>query len=170
MTSSVVLAALAVAGASPGARSASTSPPKRARLAELAGEAATGREEDDRARHAAARVRGSSPPLPAELELVSTAARTVRFEAGQRLFHEGTPASGCWLIHDGCVALDLMVPGRGQIVVQTLGPGDVLGWSWLLPPYQWHFGAAAVRRRPPPSWIPASCAYSPTRTRGSATR
>ncbi len=81
----------------------------------------------------------------AELELVSSAARTVRFEAGQRLFHEGTPASGCWLLHDGCVALDLMIPGRGQMVVQTLGRGDVLGWSWLLPPYQWHFGAAAVR-------------------------
>lgn len=81
----------------------------------------------------------------AELELVASAARTVRFEAGQRVFHEGAPASGCWLIQDGCVALDLMVPGRGQIVVQTLGPGDVLGWSWLLPPYQWHFGAAAVR-------------------------
>ncbi len=81
----------------------------------------------------------------AELELVAASARTVHFEAGQRVFLEGTPASGCWLIHDGCVALDLMVPGRGQIVVQTLGPGDVLGWSWLLPPYQWQFGAAAVR-------------------------
>ena len=80
----------------------------------------------------------------AELERVSAAARTVRFKAGQRLFHEGTPASGCWLLHDGCVALDLMIPGRGQIVVQTLGCGDVLGWSWLIPPYQWHFGAATV--------------------------
>jgi CRP/FNR family transcriptional regulator, cyclic AMP receptor protein len=81
----------------------------------------------------------------AELELVASTAGTVRFETGQRVFHEDTPASGCWLIHDGCVALDLMIPGRGQIVVQTLGPGDVLGWSWLLPPYQWHFGAAALR-------------------------
>lgn len=81
----------------------------------------------------------------AERALVARAARAVRFGAGERLFHEGTPARGCWLIHDGCVALDLMVPGRGQVVVQTLGRGDVLGWSWLLPPYQWHFGAVAVR-------------------------
>ncbi|HTT53470.1 MAG TPA: cyclic nucleotide-binding domain-containing protein [Streptosporangiaceae bacterium] len=82
---------------------------------------------------------------PGELELVSAAARQVRFGAGQRVFSEGTPARGCWLIHDGCVALDLVVPGRGPVVVQTLGPGDVLGWSWLLPPYQWHFGAVATR-------------------------
>jgi CRP/FNR family transcriptional regulator, cyclic AMP receptor protein len=81
----------------------------------------------------------------AERELVSAAACPVRFGAGERLFREGTPAHGCWLIHDGCVALDLMVPGRGQVVVQTLGRGDVLGWSWLLPPYQWHFGAVALR-------------------------
>ena len=52
---------------------------------------------------------------------------------------------GCWLIHDGCVALDLAIPGRGEVVVQTLGPGDVLGWSWLIPPYEWHFGAVATR-------------------------
>ncbi len=81
----------------------------------------------------------------AERELVAAAAHPVRFGAGERLFREGTPARGCWLIHDGCVALDLVVPGRGQVVVQTLGRGDVLGWSWLLPPYQWHFGAVAVR-------------------------
>jgi CRP/FNR family transcriptional regulator, cyclic AMP receptor protein len=80
----------------------------------------------------------------ADRELVAAAARPVRFGAGERLFHEGTPAHGCWLIHDGCVALDLMIPGRGQVVVQTLGRGDVLGWSWLLPPYQWHFGAVTV--------------------------
>jgi CRP/FNR family transcriptional regulator, cyclic AMP receptor protein len=81
----------------------------------------------------------------AELELVSAAARPVRFAAGERVFSEGNPARGCWLIHGGCIALDLMIPGRGRVVVQTLGPGDVLGWSWLLPPYEWHFGAAAVR-------------------------
>jgi CRP-like cAMP-binding protein len=81
----------------------------------------------------------------AELELVSAAAHPVRFGTGERLFREGTPAHGCWLIHDGCVALDLMIPGRGRVVVQTLGSGDVLGWSWLLPPYEWHFGAVAVR-------------------------
>jgi CRP/FNR family cyclic AMP-dependent transcriptional regulator len=80
----------------------------------------------------------------AELELISRAARTVRFAAGERLFSEGHPAQGCWLIEDGRVALDMTVPGRGQVVVQTLEPGDVLGWSWLVPPYRWHYGATSV--------------------------
>ncbi len=81
----------------------------------------------------------------AHRDLVIRAAVPVRLGRGDRLFREGTPAEGCWLIHDGCVALDLSVPGRGQVVVQTLGAGDVLGWSWLIPPYEWHFGAVATR-------------------------
>lgn len=80
----------------------------------------------------------------AEREVIASTARTVRFAAGERLFSEGHPARGCWLIHDGRVALDLAVPGRGQVVLQTLGPGDILGWSWLVPPYRWHFGATSV--------------------------
>jgi CRP-like cAMP-binding protein len=80
----------------------------------------------------------------AELELISSTARTVRFAARQRLFSEGQPAQACWLIEDGRVALDIAVPGRGQVVVQTLGPGDVLGWSWLVQPYRWHYGATSV--------------------------
>jgi hypothetical protein len=40
--------------------------------------------------------------------------------------------------------LDTYVPGRGAVIVETLGPGAVLGWSWLFPPYRWHFSASAV--------------------------
>jgi CRP/FNR family transcriptional regulator, cyclic AMP receptor protein len=75
---------------------------------------------------------------------VASAAREVVFPARQRIFDEGQEASGCWLIRHGRVALDTVAPGRGAIVVQTLGPGDVLGWSWLVPPRRWHFGAVAV--------------------------
>ncbi|WP_084212050.1 Crp/Fnr family transcriptional regulator [Pseudonocardia acaciae] len=80
----------------------------------------------------------------AEQVLISRAARTVSFAAGRRLFSEGQPAHGCWLIRAGHVALDAHVPGRGAVVVQTLGPDEVLGWSWLVPPYRWHFGATAI--------------------------
>ena len=80
-----------------------------------------------------------------ELGLIAAAARPVRLGARERLLREGDPARGCWLIHSGCVALDLAVPGRGQVVVQTLGRGDVLGWSWLVPPYRWQFGAVTVQ-------------------------
>jgi CRP/FNR family transcriptional regulator, cyclic AMP receptor protein len=69
----------------------------------------------------------------------------VTFAAGERLFDEGGRADRFWLIEDGSIALDMRVPGRGDQIVETLGSGTVLGWSWLHPPYQWHFGAVARR-------------------------
>jgi CRP-like cAMP-binding protein len=75
---------------------------------------------------------------------VASTAREVSFAARQRLFDEGGSAAGCWLIHSGRIALESVVPGRGPIVVQTLGPGDVLGWSWLVAPNRWHFGAVTM--------------------------
>jgi CRP/FNR family transcriptional regulator, cyclic AMP receptor protein len=76
-------------------------------------------------------------------ELVARLAREVTFARGTTIFNEGQAADGCWLIHEGRVALETFVPGRGPVVVQTLGPGDVLGWSWLVPPYRWQFTARA---------------------------
>lgn len=68
---------------------------------------------------------------------------TETFTAGQRLFDEGGIADRFWLIEQGSIALDMRIPGRGDQIVETLGPGTVLGWSWLHPPYRWHFGAMA---------------------------
>jgi len=85
--------------------------------------------------------------LPTEaLEQIAAAASTVTFARGERVFCEGEHAEGCWLLRDGRVALDVFIPGRGLVVVQTLSHGDVLGWSWLVPPYRWHFGATATER------------------------
>jgi CRP/FNR family transcriptional regulator, cyclic AMP receptor protein len=67
----------------------------------------------------------------------------VTFAAGERLFEEGGIADRFWLIEDGSIALDMRVPGRGDQIVETLPAGTVLGWSWLHPPYRWHFGAVA---------------------------
>ncbi|GAA4965533.1 Crp/Fnr family transcriptional regulator [Actinoplanes utahensis] len=61
-----------------------------------------------------------------------------------RLFAAGSPADRFWLINTGRVALDLPVRGRGDIVIERLGPGSVVGWSWLLPPYRWRFGAVVT--------------------------
>jgi CRP/FNR family transcriptional regulator, cyclic AMP receptor protein len=66
------------------------------------------------------------------------------FHAGNRVFREGTPAEQFWLITDGQVDIDAEIPGSDAIVLDTLGPGAVLGWSWQSPPYRWHFGAVAV--------------------------
>lgn len=79
-----------------------------------------------------------------EREALLRTCREDFYDDGERLFDEGGHAGCCWLIRHGRVALDATVPGRGHVVVQTLGPGDLLGWSWLIPPYRWHFGARAV--------------------------
>jgi CRP/FNR family cyclic AMP-dependent transcriptional regulator len=79
----------------------------------------------------------------AQLAALSEDAITETFTAGQRLFNEGGIADRFWLIEQGNIALDMRIPGRGDQIVETLGPGTVLGWSWLHPPYRWHFGAMA---------------------------
>jgi CRP-like cAMP-binding protein len=68
---------------------------------------------------------------------------SVTFTTGERLFAEGGVADRFWLIEHGGIALDMRVPGRGDQIVETLAAGTVLGWSWLHPPYRWHFGAVA---------------------------
>ena len=71
-------------------------------------------------------------------------AREVSFETGERIFEEGGSADRFWIIHTGTVALDLRVPGRRAAVIETLGAGRLLGWSWLVPPHHWHLGAEAT--------------------------
>ncbi len=68
------------------------------------------------------------------------------FADGDRVFAQGAAADRFWLIETGSVAVDMRVPGRGDQVVETLPAGTVLGWSWLHPPYRWHFGARARER------------------------
>lgn len=76
-----------------------------------------------------------------ELAMVGATGRHVNYPVGARLFGEGEPASGCWLIERGHVSIDY---AGDPAPVDTLGPGDLLGWSWLIPPYRWHYGAVAV--------------------------
>jgi CRP-like cAMP-binding protein len=73
------------------------------------------------------------------------AASLVNLPPGRRLFEDGGSAANFWLIRSGSVALDLHIPRSGAVVIETLGMGDVLGWSWLLPPYVWTLGAVTVQ-------------------------
>jgi CRP/FNR family transcriptional regulator, cyclic AMP receptor protein len=82
---------------------------------------------------------------PAAIAQLGRYARRVDFPAGTRVFTEGGPARSFWLLIDGHIALDTQVPGRGAVVVESLGAGAVVGWSWLFAPHQWHFGASAVQ-------------------------
>ncbi len=70
-------------------------------------------------------------------------AREVAFPAGARIFEEHRTADRFWIIRSGGVSLDLHVPGRRSAVIETLGQGDLVGWSWLFPPRSWHMGAEA---------------------------
>lgn len=70
-------------------------------------------------------------------------ARDVALPGGARIFEEGQKADRFWIIRSGTVALDIHMPGRGRVVVETIGAGSLLGWSWLCPPRQWHLAAEA---------------------------
>ncbi|MFD8236644.1 Crp/Fnr family transcriptional regulator [Streptomyces sp. NPDC059696] len=77
-------------------------------------------------------------------ERLMRVAREVSFDTGTRLFDEGMRADRFWIVRTGTVALDLHIPGRKAAVVETLGHGELVGWSWHFAPYVWHLGAEAV--------------------------
>jgi CRP/FNR family cyclic AMP-dependent transcriptional regulator len=64
-----------------------------------------------------------------------------RFASQQQIFREGGDADHFYLILTGTVASETFVPGCGTVTIQNIGAGEALGWSWLFPPYQWHFTA-----------------------------
>jgi CRP-like cAMP-binding protein len=71
-------------------------------------------------------------------------ARDVTYAPGQLLLTEGDVADTLFLVHHGRVAIEIHAADRGAIVVETVGPGGTVGWSWLFPPYRWQFDARAV--------------------------
>jgi CRP-like cAMP-binding protein len=80
----------------------------------------------------------------AQLELIAGCGHIEALQAGHRLFREGDPAETFYLVRRGRIALTTHVPGRGDVVIETLEAGEVIGWSWLFAPYEWHFDARAV--------------------------
>jgi CRP-like cAMP-binding protein len=81
---------------------------------------------------------------PALLRIIFTCARDVSYEPGQMIYREGDEAEQFLLILAGKVAIEIFTGTGGAIVIQTVGPGDVLGWSWIYPPYQRRFDARAI--------------------------
>jgi len=79
-----------------------------------------------------------------QLQLLAASALEMKFETGATLFEEGSPANRFYLILTGRVVLSSEMEDRNVIPIQTLGPGDDLGWSWLFPPYSMHFTARAL--------------------------
>lgn len=79
-----------------------------------------------------------------QVQQLARCASPVSFASGQCIFHEGDPADQFYILSHGTVALQIAVPARGAITIQTLGANEVLGWSWLYPPYRWHFDACTL--------------------------
>jgi CRP/FNR family cyclic AMP-dependent transcriptional regulator len=77
--------------------------------------------------------------------LLTGCAANVRFAAGTYIFKEGEEANEFYLLRSGKVALEIFAPQHKPIVIATLEEGEILGWSWLLPPYLWKFHALATR-------------------------
>ena len=78
------------------------------------------------------------------LPLITDSASNVRFNAGSYIFRESEPASHFYLIRQGKVALEIFAAQRGPRTIETNEAGEVLGWSWLFPPFGWHFSARVV--------------------------
>ena len=77
-------------------------------------------------------------------DAISTLATERKMRIGELLFRQGEPADRFYLVRSGRVAVELYAPGRDPIVVEHVYDGDVVGWSWLVPPFRWSFDARAV--------------------------
>ncbi|MFF9063535.1 cyclic nucleotide-binding domain-containing protein [Streptomyces sp. NPDC101213] len=80
---------------------------------------------------------------PPQRGRLMTLAREVSFPEDTRIFEAGGTADRFWVIRSGAVSLDQQVTSVQRVTVASLGAGDLLGWSWLFPPYRWDFGAEA---------------------------
>jgi CRP/FNR family transcriptional regulator, cyclic AMP receptor protein len=79
-----------------------------------------------------------------QLSLIAGCAQNRVFEEGEYLMREGDPAGTFFVIRHGMVAMEIFVPHRGAVRIETIGDGDLLGWSWLVPPYRCHLDARAL--------------------------
>ena len=81
---------------------------------------------------------------PAQLAALSKIATRAQFKAGQRILQQRATADRFCLIERGRVSLDYELSRKRQVQIQTIGPGEALGWSWLAKPYRWQFSATAI--------------------------
>jgi CRP/FNR family transcriptional regulator, cyclic AMP receptor protein len=76
--------------------------------------------------------------------LAAGCAKNTRFDADQYLYHADDGADWIYLVRHGRVALEMVTPGRGAVTFDTIGEGDIVGLTWLLPPYRWGYDARAL--------------------------
>ena len=81
---------------------------------------------------------------PEYIQFLAGCASNVTFNAGDMVFREGENADHFYIIRHGVIAIEAHDHRRGAISIQTVVENDVLGWSWLFPPYRWHYDARAM--------------------------
>lgn len=81
---------------------------------------------------------------PDHIDILKGCASNVRFNADERIFREGDNADHFYIIRHGSVAIELYHPPKGPVIIQTIGEGEVIGWSWLVEPYKWAYDARAL--------------------------
>ena len=79
-----------------------------------------------------------------QVALLTDCALPATFKTGEIIFREGERAERFYLIISGKVALESSAEYGEPVIIETIGAGDLLGWSWMMPPYQWHFTARAL--------------------------
>ncbi len=78
------------------------------------------------------------------IDLAAGCAKNTRFNADEYLFHAEDPADWIYLVRHGRVAMEVAAPGRGAVQFETVGEGEIVGLTWLLPPYRWGYDARAL--------------------------
>ena len=81
---------------------------------------------------------------PQHLKMLSRYATQKEFKAGEIIFRAGESAHGFFLVETGRIGLEGSVMEHGPITTDIVHAGEPLGWSWLFPPYRWHFDARAI--------------------------
>lgn len=79
------------------------------------------------------------------LAALALCARNAQFKTGEIIFKEGDRSSWFYVLKSGRVAIEVNVIGKGTMIIQTISEGDVLSWSWMVPPFKKHFGARAMQ-------------------------
>lgn len=81
----------------------------------------------------------------AQLEAIADCAGHVSLPAGAGVLTEGELANRSLLVVEGMISLRIHDPGLGGVPLQTIGPGEVMGWSWMASTRRWHFDAVATQ-------------------------
>lgn len=82
---------------------------------------------------------------PGHLELIESCARNFPMVSGKVLLHSDQQADRFYVIRDGRVGIQLPIPGKSALTVQTVEAGDVVGWSWIFPPFRTYFDAVCLQ-------------------------